>query len=222
MKYKKIHEFIPDIPFMKNIQLHLKEKLSFNKLSTVPKIISGVDLSISGDYAISVIVTMDYKTLKLLDITSAKDKIELEYIPGYLAFRELPVFLKAWELLKIDPDLVFFDGHGYAHPRRLGIASHASFFIEKPTVGIGKSLLVGKFIPPAPEKGSISNLVHNNEIIGAVLRTKDKVNPVFVSPGNFITLEESIKFTLDLTTKYRIPEITRIADLYSKKLKKEP
>jgi deoxyribonuclease V len=206
---------------MTEIQLLLKEKIEFSPLPFPPKIVSGVDLSLMGEYGLSVIATLNFQTLEIIDITYATEKISLEYIPGFLAFRELPVFIKAWEKLTVEPDLVFFDGHGFSHPRRMGIATHASFFINKPTVGIGKSLLVGRFEEPGNEKGNFNYLYHKNEIIGAVLRTRPNVKPVFISAGNHITLEEAIKYSVSLTTKYRLPEITRIADAWSKKLKSE-
>jgi deoxyribonuclease V len=221
MEYKLVHTFEPEIAKMLEIQNSFKEKIIFRKLEKSPEIVSGVDLSIMGDYGLSVIVTFNFKTLEIIDIVYAREKLQMEYIPGFLAFRELPVFIKAWEKLKINPDIVFFDGHGYAHPRRMGIATHASFFIGRPTVGIGKSRLTGKFEEPGPEKGNYSYLYHKNEIIGAVLRTKLKVNPVFISAGNYITLDEAINYSLQLTTKYRLPEVTRITDAYTKKLKSE-
>lgn len=222
MEYTKAHSFTDSIAEMKNIQLSLKEKLTFHKLEKEPEIVSGVDLSIiNGTHGLSVITTLNFKTFELIDITYSVKKLEMEYIPGFLAFRELPVFLESWEKLKIDPDIVFFDGHGYAHPRRMGIASHASFFINKPTVGIGKSVLVGKSVEPENVKGNYSYLYDKNEIIGAMLKTKVNVKPVIISAGNNITLEEAIKLSMQLTTKYRLPEITRIADSYSKKLKSE-
>jgi deoxyribonuclease V len=221
MKWNLIHNFENDIQKMKEIQLSLKEKINFQDLLKEPEIVCGVDLSLIGNQGLSVITTLDFKSLKLLDVTYSVENLQIEYIPGFLAFRELPVFLKAWELLQIEPDVVFFDGHGYAHPRRLGIATHASFFIEKPTVGIGKSLLVGNYEEPGNEKGDYSYLYHINEIIGAVVRTRKNVNPVFISPGNYITLEKAIQLSLKTTTKYRLPEITRIAHNYTQSLKKE-
>lgn len=222
MQYNQIHDFSDNIEKMKNIQLEIKEKLTFDQLKKQPKIISGVDLSIiNGTHGLSVITTLDFNTLERLDITYSVKKLEMEYIPGFLAFRELPVFLQSWEKLKLNPDIVFFDGHGYAHPRRAGIASHASLFIDKPTVGIGKSLLVGKYEEPENIKGAYTYIYHKNEIIGAVLKTKLNVKPVFISAGNHITLQQSIDLSMQLTTKYRLPEITRIADSYTKKLKVE-
>lgn len=222
MNWNTTHNFNLSLEEMKNIQLSLKEKLTFKKLEKAPEIISGVDLSIiNGTHGLSVIVTLNFKTLEILDITYSTEELKMEYIPGFLAFRELPVFLKSWEKLKLDPDIVFFDGHGFAHPRRMGIASHASFFINKPTVGIGKSVLVGKYEEPENEKGRFSYLYHKNQIIGAMLKTKKNVKPVIISAGNNITLEEAINLSLQLDKGYRLPEITRLADSYTKKLKSE-
>ncbi|HOK16593.1 MAG TPA: endonuclease V, partial [Defluviitoga tunisiensis] len=169
--------------------------------------------------AIAVITTFDYRSLSLIDVTWATDFVKTSYIPGFLAFRELPIFLKAWEKLQIEPEIVFFDGQGYAHPRRMGLATHASFFIEKPTIGIAKSKLIGDYVEPGYKKGDYSFLYHKNEKIGIVLRTKDKVKPIFISPGNWIDFRDSLEYTLNFCTKYRIPEITRQAHLYTQNLK---
>lgn len=204
---------------MVNIQNTLAQQVEIVPYKSLPRVVSGVDLSFQANKAIAVITTFDYRSLSLIDVTWATDFVKTSYIPGFLAFRELPIFLKAWEKLQIEPEIVFFDGQGYAHPRRMGLATHASFFIEKPTIGIAKSKLIGDFVEPGYKKGDYSFLYHKNEKIGIVLRTKDKVKPVFISPGNWIDFRDSLEYTLNFCTKYRIPEITRIAHLYTQNLK---
>ncbi len=119
--------------------------------------------------------------------------------------------LEAWAKLTIEPDVVMFDGHGIAHPRRIGIASHGGLFLDRPTFGCGKSVLVGKYDEPAPERGSWSPMTHYRDAVGAALRTKNKVNPVYVSPGHLIDLQTAIDLTLRTNGGYRIPEPTRRA-----------
>ncbi len=219
LKYRKIHDFDLSREEMVHIQERLAQEVEIIPYQGVPQIVSGVDLSFQRDKAIAVIVTFDYKSLSLIDLTWAIEFVKTSYMPGFLAFRELPIFLKAWENLQVEPDVVFFDGQGYAHPRRMGLATHASFFIEKPTIGIAKSKLVGDFVEPGYKKGDYSFLYHKNEKIGIVLRTKDKVKPVFISPGNWLDFDDSLRFTLHFCTRYRIPEITRQAHIYTQKLK---
>jgi deoxyribonuclease V len=133
------------------------------------------------------------------------------YIPGLLSFREAPVCIDAVEKLKTIPEAFIIDGQGYAHPRRLGIACHIGILVNKPTVGCAKSRLIGSFDGPARRKGSFSPLVDGEEMIGAVLRTRTDVKPVFVSVGHKCTTKDAIKIVLDCTTKYRLPEPSRLA-----------
>ncbi|WGS64601.1 endonuclease V [Marinitoga aeolica] len=203
------------------IQKNLIDKLELKPFNKFPEIVAGVDLSFLNDLGIAIIVVID-ETFKLVDLVYHYQKIEFPYIPGLLAFRELPVFLEAWKKLKTKPDLVFFDGQGIAHPRKMGIATHGSFFINLPTIGIAKSRLYGTYDEPCIQKGCFSYLYDKSKNkIGVVLRTREKVKPVFVSPGNYITINEAKEITLEYTSKYKIPEPTRLAHMYSQKIKKE-
>ena len=158
-------------------------------------------------------------TLTIIEVTYAIDIIKLAYKAEFLAFREIPVFLKAWANLLINPDLVFFDGFGMVHPRRLGLATHASFFINRPTIGVAKSRFIGNYKEPSNERGSYTYITDNNEILGVVLRTKPNNKPVYVSVGNYITLNETINYTLYLTKdSLRIPLVTYLADFYGRKI----
>jgi deoxyribonuclease V len=148
-------------------------------------------------------------TLEVVEEVGVISSATFPYIPGLLSFREIPSLLEAWSKLKTEPDVVMFDGQGIAHPRRIGIASHGGLFLNRPTFGCAKSVLVGKYDEPAPERGSWSPMKHYGETIGAALRTKNKVNPVYISPGHLIDLETSISLTLMCDGGYRIPEPTR-------------
>jgi len=146
-----------------------------------------------------------------VETTHAIRNLSFPYIPGLLSFREAPVCIAAVEKLKLKPDVFIIDGQGIAHPRRLGLASHLGLFFDKPTIGCAKSRLTGQFEEPPLEKGTYSLLKDKDEVIGAVVRTRTNVEPVFVSVGNKCSLEDAIEVTLSCTTKYRLPEPTRLA-----------
>jgi deoxyribonuclease V len=170
--------------------------------------------------------TMEPSDFQLIETTTASERLIFPYIPGLLSFREAPACLAAVEKLKTEPDAFIIDGQGIAHPRRFGLASHLGLFFDKPTIGCAKSRLTGYFEEPPPEKGAYSLLkdnksfehqagyeprTTNDEVIGAVVRTRTSVEPVFVSVGNKCVLKDAIKITLECTTKYRLPEPTRLA-----------
>jgi deoxyribonuclease V len=138
------------------------------------------------------------------------------YVPGYLSFREIPAVLAVLERLSVRPDLVLCDGQGIAHPRRFGLASHIGVLTGLPTVGVAKSRLVGTHGEPGRERGDWVPLMDKDEIIGAVLRTRAGVKPIYVSIGHRVALETAIAFVLACTTRYRLPETTRAADRLSK------
>lgn len=125
----------------------------------------------------------------------------------------MPLAVQAFKNLSITPDLLIVDGQGIAHPRRLGIASHLGLFLDLPTIGCAKSHLFGQFEPPVEKRGSVAFVTAENETVGAVVRTRDKVKPVFVSTGNKISLDNAIKWTLETSKGYRLPEPTRLAHL---------
>jgi len=134
-------------------------------------------------------------------------------VPGLLSFRETPSVLEAWAKLKTEPDALMLDGQGFAHPRRFGIACHVGLLIDRPTLGCAKSVLVGKFDEPKPERGAWTPMVDKGETVGAALRTKSKVQPVYVSPGHLIDLGGAVDLTLRCDGGYRQPEPTRRAHL---------
>jgi deoxyribonuclease V len=141
------------------------------------------------------------------------------YIPSLLSFREIPALLEAWEKLDNLPDVLICDGQGIAHPRRFGVACHAGILISRPTIGCAKSVLVGKFDEPEKARGNWAPMIHREEEIGAALRTKNNVAPVYVSPGHLIDLETSIEILLRCDGGYRIPEPTRQAHLFVNELR---
>lgn len=206
------------------IQNELKQGISLCdsfELSAV-KTVAGVDLAYwqnSGEeYAVCCIVVIDADTRKVIEKKHFSGKIEVPYMPGFLAFRELPLVLKTADLLETSPDIFVFDGNGYLHPRHMGIATHASFYLDKPTVGIAKTYFrVDKqtdYIEPENEAGSYTDIVIGGEVYGRALRTHKDVKPVFVSVGNHISLDTACELAMRLTDKEsHIPVPTRLADL---------
>ncbi len=187
------------------------------------RLIAGVDLAYWKDEndeetAVCCIVVIDYNTHQIIEKKHYSGKIEVPYMPGFLAFRELPLVLKTVELLENKPDIYMFDGNGYLHPRNMGIATHASFYLNKPTIGVAKTYFrVDKktdYIEPEKTAGSFTDIIINEQVYGRVLRTHNDVKPVFVSIGNNISLDTATKITMSLVEKEsHIPIPTRYADL---------
>ncbi len=198
-----------------DIQKRLKDRVELKPLGKPITLIGGADVSMNlfAKDGFAGFVTLMYPEQELVAHSVVKAPIGFPYIPGLLSFREIPMLLSAWENLAVKPDVLIADGVGIAHPRRLGIASHLGIMLGIPTIGCAKSVLTGVYEEPGPEQGSISYLYDKKtkEIIGAALRTKNNVKPVFVSPGHLITLEESIEIVLGCVIKHRIPEPTRLA-----------
>ncbi len=178
------------------------------------KYVAGVDVGFENNYAISkaAAVILSFPQLELQEKAIAKIPTTFPYIPGFLSFREIPVILKALEKLTIVPDLILCDGQGIAHPRRFGLACHLGVLLDLPTIGVAKSLFIGKHEAVATEKGSWQPLLDKGEIIGAVLRSRNGVKPLYVSPGHRISLSTALDYVLRCTPKYRLPETTRWAD----------
>jgi deoxyribonuclease V len=193
-----------------------------NRLEKV-RFVAGADIAVSRNppLAYAGVVVLSFPDLKIVETQHTVLELTFPYIPGLVAFRESPALLKTFDKLRHDPDLVLIDGQGLAHPRGFGIACHIGLWLEKPTIGCAKSRLFGKHGPLARERGSFTPLtVNQNRVIGAVLRTKDGTNPVYVSIGHRIDLPTAIRFTLDCARGYRIPEPTRQADLFVERIKR--
>lgn len=183
--------------------------------------IAGADISYSrnDDLFFAAVVVLDAETMEVVEQSSSVERVSFPYIPGLLSFREAPVLLKAFEKLRGRPDAVMFDGQGTAHPRRMGLACHMGLFLDIPALGCAKKRLVGEYKEPGIEKGSCSELVHRGERVGAVVRTKDRVKPVFISPGHRIGISRAIETALACCRGYRIPEPTRQAHLLVNRLR---
>ncbi|MFD9702152.1 endonuclease V [Lentzea sp. NPDC059081] len=174
--------------------------------------VAGLDVGYRGDDTVTgVCVVFDAKTLTVLDEVVVEDKTDFPYIPGLFAFREMPVLLTALGRLTVAPDLLVADGQGLAHPRRFGLACHLGVQTGIPSIGVAKNAM-GTFDQPGPERGSASDLVMDDEVVGRALRTQDGVKPVFVSVGHKIDLDRACAEVLRLAPRYRLPETTRRAD----------
>ena len=203
------------------MQNELRQRLQIQPLTKEITTIAGADISFNK-YSTTVyagIVVMQFPSLQVIETSGIVAEAMFPYIPGLLAFREAPALSKAWEKLNTKPDVLVLDGHGIAHPRRMGIAAHFGVVMDTPALGCAKSLLTGKYAEPANEPGSVTDLFNKDELIGKVLRTKKNTKPVFISPGNLISMEQSLDIIKQCVRKYRIPEPTRLAHNFVNELR---
>lgn len=213
VQIKNLHNWNLTAAEAVQLQKQLASKVRFVHIKGQPELVAGLDCAFTKDgrKIVACAVVMTLPDFKVVETKTAKRNVAFPYIPGLLSFRESPACLAAVEKLKHSPDLFIVDGQGFAHPRRFGLASHLGLFFDKPTIGCAKSRLIGVYENPPPQKGAYSLLKDKGETIGAVLRTRTNVKPVFVSVGNKCTLEDAIKITLACCTKYRLPEPARLA-----------
>ena len=196
------------------VQKHLASKVIRRSGSDIEDVatVAGVDTHFHQGLAMAAVVVIRLSDLATEDHATAVTKISFPYIPGLLTFREGPAILAALDHLTAVPDLLIFDGQGFAHPRRCGLASHIGLLLDMPSIGCAKTRLWGRYEEPHTEKGSYSYLMDGDETIGAVVRTRSEVKPLFVSIGHRINLHDSITIVLRCCPRYRLPETTRRAD----------
>ncbi|UCH14634.1 MAG: endonuclease V [Bacteroidales bacterium] len=208
----------------KEIQSRLSQKLVIGGKPDKINNVAGVDVAYINkeNIALCVVVIFSYPALELLSVNYNHDTVTYPYIPGLLYLREGPIILKAFENIKIQPDIVIFDGHGIAHPRRFGLASHIGLNLNLPAIGCAKSFLYGSYEEPAKKKGSSSTLYDEyNKPAGVVLRSRENVKPVFISPGHLVGIDESVEIVMNCLARYRIPEPLRFADIEVNRYKKK-
>ncbi|MCE6990860.1 deoxyribonuclease V [Dyadobacter sp. CY323] len=195
------------------IQRGLIKFLKLNPLNKPITSIAGADISLSvHDEAVYAgMVILSFPDLQPVSYSLVKSSTTFPYVPGYLAFREIPSLLKAYEQIPIKPDIVMFDGNGILHARRMGIASHFGVLTDTATLGCAKSKLAGKYDEPGENKGDFTVVIDRSEQIGYAVRTKNNVKPVFISPGNNMNLQDSLTIALKCVGKHRLPEPTRRA-----------
>jgi deoxyribonuclease V len=182
--------------------------------------VAGADVSTEGNRAYATVVVLNFPGLSPVEVQGFETELSFPYVPGLLAFREIPAVAGALERVQTPVDAVIFDAQGLAHPRRMGLASHLGLFLDVPCVGCAKTRLVGTHEEPGQEKGSSTDLVHRDEVIGRVLRTRKGVSPVYVSVGNGIDLDSSVELVLACSPKYRLPETTRQAHSTANRLRR--
>jgi len=205
----------------KATQTRLCKQMIVTPLERLPRFVAGADCAFSADKKtiFAAAVVYDRETQRVIEIAHATRRVEFPYVPGFLSFREGPAVKQAIRALKHEFGAILFDGQGFAHPRRCGIASHLAIELGRPGIGVGKSRLIGTFANPALKAGAIAPLMDGEEQIGVVLRTQKGVRPVFVSIGHRMDLDSAVKLVLACCTRYRIPEPTRQADIEVAKLK---
>jgi deoxyribonuclease V len=189
-------------------------------ISNGVKTIGGGDVTYSknGNLLFGAVVVLSFPDMEILDTATADGKISFPYIPGLLSFREGPILIKTFQKLKLKPDVMIYDGQGIAHPRGMGLASHMGLWFDLPSIGCAKTPLLDEFISPGPSRGSFEWIHRGSEKVGAVLRTKERVKPLFISPGHRIDLSTSIQLILESCKGYRFPEPLRKAHQASRSM----
>jgi deoxyribonuclease V len=190
------------------------EVIRVDDLTEPVKTVGGIDLGfdMKNETCRAVAVVLKFPELELIEKSEITMPVGFPYVPGLLSFREAPAAIAALEKLENLPDLILCDGQGIAHPRRFGIACHIGVLTDIPTIGVAKSVLVGKFENLGEKRGNWAPMIHRGEEVGVALRTRDGVQPVYVSIGHKISLETAVKYVLACAPKYRLPETTRLAD----------
>src|SRR4030042_2771244 len=217
---KPLHPWKVSIEKAIRIQENLKGRLILKKTFSSLKTIGGADVaySINKNSFFGAIVVLSYPEMKLIDNATAQGKISFPYIPGLFSFREGPILVKVFQGLKVKPDLMIFEGHGIAHPGGLGLASHMGLWFNLPSIGCARTPLLKEFDSPALSRGSFEWIFLKGKKVGAVVRTRQGVKPVFVSPGHRIDLMTSIRIVLATCQRYRIPEPLRKAHQISREM----
>ncbi|HEX8576911.1 MAG TPA: deoxyribonuclease V [Flavobacterium sp.] len=195
------------------IQNELREKADISEREINIATIAGADISLNlySPTIYAGIIILSFPQLIPLSYSLIKAETNFPYVPGYLAFREVPALAKAWESFLIKPDVMVVDGHGIAHPRRMGIATHFGIVTGQPSMGCAKNILCGKYEEPALQQHAYNSIIHKQENIGYAYRSKTKTAPVYISPGHLIGMQNSLEIIRQCTGKYRIPEPTRLA-----------
>jgi deoxyribonuclease V len=205
----------------RDLQLELAARVDVTRPVTSFETVAGADISyeLRGKWLYAAVVVLQAGTWEIIERSEIVTEAKFPYVPGLLSFREAPPVIEAYRKLTIRPDALIGDGQGIAHPRRLGFATHLGLWLQIPTIGCAKSRLFGEYEEPGPQRGDWSPLTDSGETIGAVLRTRARVKPLFVSPGHLCDLSSAIRIVLDTANKYRQPITTRLAHHYVNELR---
>lgn len=198
------------------LQRELAARVREQALPAPPRTIAGVDMSVRDRAVRAAVAVLSFPELAVIERAVWEGPVEFPYVPGLLSFREIPAVLRALAQLSALPDLIMADAQGRAHPRRIGLASHLGVLLDHPVIGVAKSRLTGTYAEPGPGRGATSPLLDGEEQIGAVLRTRAGVGPLFVSVGHRVTLDDAVRLTLVCATRFRLPEPTRQAHRLSR------
>lgn len=213
MRVRQIHRWDLSPSEAIEVQNELSRIVStVNDVGIVERV-AGVDTSVRGDQMRAAVVILSFPDFDLFEVSVAERKPPFPYVPGLLSFREAPAVLEAFERIRVEPDLIMVDGQGIAHPRRFGIAAHVGVILDKPTIGVAKSRLVGRHDEVGAEPGSTAYLYDDNDIIGIALRTRARSRPIYVSVGHKLDLETSLHYVLSSLRGHRLPEPIRQAHL---------
>jgi deoxyribonuclease V len=204
------------------LQENLREHVEREDRYGILQFVAGADLAFdpATNLAFAGVIVYQFPQLREVERRMARRRLRFPYVPGLLSFREGPVLLAAFEQLRTEPDLILVDGHGIAHPRRFGIACHLGLLLDRPTIGCAKSILVGEAVEPGVRAGSSAPLVDKNETVGAVLRTRDRVKPIYVTTGHRVSLESAVQIVTRCLDGFRIPKPTREADHFVRDLRR--
>jgi deoxyribonuclease V len=223
MRLRNLHPWNLSCKEAIDVQRRLSGRVRQVPLTKPARTIAGADVSYAKQDAevYSAVIVFSFPDLAVTDQAVATVSVKFPYVPGLLSFREAPALTKAFRKIRRKPDVIIFDGQGIAHPRGIGLASHMGLILDCPSIGCAKTRLVGVH-PPLPEtRGSMVLLTDQGRVVGGVVRTRERVKPVFVSPGHAITLEESIRLVLGCCRGYKLPEPTRQADIAVNRLRLE-
>jgi len=224
MKVHRFHSWDVTPAEAIRIQQQMRERVIRRGAVPAPEFVAGADAAfdIAAHRVYAAVVVLRFPSLEPVETVVTVSRLSFPYIPGLLSFREAPALLRAFAKVRHDPQVVFIDGHGVSHPRAAGIACHIGLSLDRPVIGCAKSLLTGAYKEPALSRGASSPLYGDaGTIIGAVVRTRDHVRPMFVSIGHKIGLAQAIRLTLACGKGYRVPEPTRQADLLAEQAKRE-
>jgi deoxyribonuclease V len=215
MRVHELHGWDVSPAQAREIQSNLSRRVITEDGVIDPRLVAGIDISAPDAEGVArgAVVVLGYPEFGIVEAKVVEGKIAFPYIPGLLSFRESPLILAACERLRNVPDIVLIDGQGIAHPRRFGLASHVGLLLDLPAIGCAKSILCGQHQPVGEEAGSIAELFHKGELIGAALRTRSGVKPVYVSVGHKIDLASALQWVTNCCRGYRLPEPTRLAHL---------
>jgi len=206
---------------LRKIQERLRNEISLLPLALPPRTIGGADVSLNRGSKVvyAGIVVLDFATLEPIARSGVVDEVEVPYVPGFLSFREVPALYRAWQGLKVKPDVVMLDGHGIMHPRMMGVATHFGLVAGVPTLGCAKKPLAGEFIDPQFVPGDVTTVEYQKDMRGYCYRSRKNCRPIFISPGTGMSCEDALSIAQQCLRGYRLPEPTRLAHEYVNQLR---